>query len=106
MKDHINKKCLITTSGWFVAPDGKEYRAVWGELKAIHEVGKSLGFIPNRSHANWFVEIGGMIVMGCQVMYFVACPEMPETGEVEHWNTKEAGGIDRHLTPSKIYISQ
>lgn len=25
-------KYLITTDAWFIAPDGKQYRAVWGEV--------------------------------------------------------------------------
>jgi len=57
MHSYINQKVLLTSQNWFYAPDGKQYKAVWGTLKGIHEAGKTLGFIPNRSHANWFLEI-------------------------------------------------
>lgn len=64
MHTYINKKVLITTDRWFYGTDGKQYRAVYGTLKGIHEAGKTLGFIPNRSHANWFIEIGSITIMG------------------------------------------
>lgn len=107
MIHHINQKVLITTSSWFIAPDGKEYRAVWGELKAIHEAGKALGFIPNRAHANWFIEVGSMIIMGCQVMYVTACPDKPDFKTVEHWTANsETGVVATHQVPTKIYIAE
>lgn len=94
MQHFINQKVLITTSNWFYAPDGRQYRGVWGELKAIHEAGKALGFIPNRAHANWFLEVGDMIIMGCQVMYIVQCNQYTD-GDVEDWTHKE-GKLDVH----------
>lgn len=96
---------LITTGAWFIAPDGIEYKSVYGRLIAIHEAGKELGFIPNRSHENWFIEIGDMIVMGCQVMYFVSCPAPPPKGKVKSWNAKTDGdGIFEYEKPSQIYF--
>ena len=89
MKDFVGKNILITTTAWFYAPDGKQYRAVWGELKEIHEAGKSLGFVPNRAHANWFFEIGKMFVTGCQVQYIIQCDEKPNTERVVDWQTGE-----------------
>jgi len=103
MKQHLNKNVLVTTGAYFIAPDGKEYRAIWGELKAIHEAGATLGFIPNRSHANWFVEIGNTIVMGCQVLYFIAC-EDPNLGRATNWESGTDGGTSKEYEhPSKIY---
>lgn len=106
MQNFLNKKVLITTQGWFYGKDGKQYRAVHGTLKAIHEAGKSLGFIPNRSHANWFIEVGDMIIMGCQVMYIVAS-ETIHTGPVNDWTTESAGtdGIKTYERPTAIYIT-
>lgn len=106
MQHLFNQSVLITTSSWFFAPDGQEYRAVWGTLKGIHEAGKTLGFIPNRSHANWFIEIGGMVIMGCQVMYVIACPAKPNVGTVHTWKTDEHKGIMEYDKPTSIYISQ
>lgn len=105
MENFIGKKVLITTREWFYGTDGKQYRAVHGTLKAIHEVGKTLGFIPNRSHANWFIEIGEMVIMGCQVMYVNQCDEI-HTGMVEEWTNEGRGdkeGIKYYKRPTAIY---
>jgi hypothetical protein len=106
MNDFINKKVLITTQNWFYGKDGRQYRAVHGTLKAVHEAGKTLGFIPNRSHANWFIEIGEMIIMGCQVMYIVEC-ESINTGKVTDWSVTEGQsgeGIKEYDRPTVIYV--
>lgn len=103
MKNHIGQNVLVTCSNWFIAPNGKEYKAVWGKLIAIHEAGKELGFIPNRSHANWFIEIGTMQIMGCQVMYFIGCPDKPNTEITSSWNSKSEGGIVQYERPTMIY---
>lgn len=101
MQGFLNKKVLITTNSWFYGKDGKQYRAVHGTLKGIHEAGKTLGFIPNRSHANWFIEVGEMVIMGCQVMYIVECEEV-HTGNVIEWTgEKDSKEYER---PSAIYV--
>jgi hypothetical protein len=104
MQDLINKKVLVTTEAWFIGRDGRSYRAIHGTLKAVHEVGKTLGFIPNRSHANWFIEIGEMIIMGCQIMYMEQCNTV-HTGSVMDWTTEEnVNGIKEYERPTSIYI--
>lgn len=105
MQNFKNKKVLITTSGWFYGADGKSYRAVHGTLKGIHESGKTLGFIPNRSHANWFIEIGELVIMGCQVMYILEC-ETVSTEPVVDYTTEGQGenGIKEFERPTAIYI--
>jgi hypothetical protein len=104
MNEFIGKKVLMTTDRWFFAPDGNQYRAVWGTLKVIHEAGKSLGFIPNRSHANWFYEIGNMIIMGCQVLYITACPDKPNTEPTAERKIGEKGEVYEYKVPTVIYI--
>lgn len=105
MHKYINKKVLLTSQSWFYAPDGKQYKAVWGTLKGIHEAGKTLGFIPNRSHANWFIEIGKMTIMGCQVLFVVECDAI-ETGKIQDWKSNEAnGGIEEYERPTAIYVT-
>jgi hypothetical protein len=105
MQDFIGQKVLITTYGWFYGSDGKQYRAAWGTLKAIHEAGKTLGFIPNRSHANWFVEIGNLVIMGCQVMYVMRSEEKPYTGPVEDYQTDSVHGITEYKRPGAIWVA-
>jgi hypothetical protein len=102
--DFINQNVLCTCQSWFIAPDGVQYRAIWGKLKAIHEAGKTLGFIPNRSHANWYYEIGEAMIMGCQVLYLIKCEEEPATGPVKDYSADASSGIKEYERPSLIYI--
>ena len=104
MHELIGKKVLITTQDWFYGKDGRQYKAIHGTLKGVHESSKTLGFIPNRAHANWYIEIGEMTVMGCQVMYISEC-ETAHTGDVDDWRTSdtEKGGIVKYNRPSIIY---
>ena len=105
MLDFVHKKVLITTHNWFYAPDGKQYRAVHGTLKAIHEAGKTLGFIPNRSHANWFVEIGNMVIMGCQVMYIVQAENVEHSPIIPDMKREDDGTIKNIQEPNRIYFT-
>jgi len=105
MLNKIGKKVLITTSNWFIAPDGKDYRAVHGTLKGVHEAGKSLGFIPNRSHANWFIEVGSMIIMGCQVMYVIECETLDNTCNYECGGRTPVITTPSNEKPTSIYIT-
>jgi hypothetical protein len=101
MQNLINKKVLITTSNWFTAPDGVNYKAVWGTLKSINEAGKTLGFIPNRAHANWYIEIGCMFIMGCQALYVVQADEVL-TGDTKSWSLIE-GKFSEYDKPTVIF---
>jgi hypothetical protein len=65
----IGDKVLITTSDWFFAPDAQSYKAVWGTVKAIRTDSETLGLKTNARSTNWYVEIGNMLVAGCQVFY-------------------------------------
>lgn len=81
MKKLIGKKVLVTTNGWFVAPDGKQYKSAFGTLEAIHTSEDTLGFTPSRTHTNWYLQVGGLQVAGCQVLYCIES-ETCELGEV------------------------
>ncbi len=65
----IGKSYLITTDNWFFAPDGKQYRAVFGVLNGIPSDKDTLGIKTNRGSTNWYVDIGGMLIAGCQIHY-------------------------------------
>lgn len=106
MHSYIGKKVLITTSGWFYAPDGKQYRSLYGTLIGIHEAGKTLGFIPNRSHANWFIEVGKITIMGCQVLYFIQCDERPNLGTASDWSFDKDKGLEQYERPSAIFETE
>lgn len=105
MKDLIDKKVLVTTSNWFFGPDGLQYRAVWGTLNGVYEAGKTMGFIPNRAHANWYIQVGGLIIMGCQAMYVLQCDNPPPSESIKDWKTIEATAeIKEYTRPSQILI--
>lgn len=67
----VGQKYLITTNNWFFAPDGENYRAVWGTVRAVLDDKETLGVGTNRNSTNWYVVIGDTVVAGCQVFYAV-----------------------------------
>lgn len=71
---------LVTADNWFVAPDGDEYRGVWGKCKVV-KVDEAFGFTPQRPSTNWFLYIGDgenqVILAGCQIHYAVRCKVRP-----------------------------
>ena len=90
------KKYLITTHNWFLAPDGQEYRAVYGTVKEF------LGIDTNRHSTNWYVTIGDMIVAGCQVYYAIEAASCSKTHckrSVEY----EGKIVDQREACSRIY---
>ena len=81
------KKYLITTSNWFVAPDGIQYKSVWGTVKGIYSDEDTLGIKTNDKSSNWYVIIGNMIVAGCQVHYAIMSDKVklePPINEMEY----------------------
>jgi len=87
MNVKIGQKALVTTSEWFYAPDGAQYRAVFGTIKGIFEDDATLGIKTNSKSTNWYLEIGNMIVAGCQIHYAVMTDEVsfePHMREIEH----------------------
>lgn len=71
MNYKIGDKILVTTDGWFYAPDGQNYRAVHGTLKGIHQDQELFGIKTNARSTNWYLEIGNMMIAGCQVHYAI-----------------------------------
>lgn len=66
----VGEKYLVSTDNWFVAPDGTQYRAVYGTVHAILE-DNTLGIKTNRNSTNWYIHIGNMVVAGCQIHYAI-----------------------------------
>jgi hypothetical protein len=67
---------LVNTDGWWYAPDGIQYKAIWGKASII-KTEEALGFTPIRPSTNWFICIGNMIIAGCQIHYLMKCPNKP-----------------------------
>jgi hypothetical protein len=91
---NIGSKVLLTVDNWFFGPDGQSYRAVWGTVKAIRQDSDVLGLKTNARSTNWYIEIGNMIVAGCQIHYALECapPNMQPVADDD--------GKDR---PTRIY---
>ncbi|MBP9871578.1 MAG: hypothetical protein KBC53_08815 [Nitrosomonas sp.] len=71
MNINIGDKVLVTTDNWFFAPDGLQYRSVFGTFKAIRTDQDTLGIKTNIRGANWYAEIGNMTIAGCQIHYAI-----------------------------------
>lgn len=104
MNIETGKKSLITADNWFYAPDGKQYRAVFGTVKSIKTAEETLGIKPNGRSTNWYVEIGNMTIAGCQIHYAIRTDEcnLDRAGD---WTTKNDVGVTEFDTPSKIYFA-
>lgn len=103
----MNGKYLITTDNWFFAPDGKQYRAVWGDVKIVTD--KILGIKTNARSSNWFAKIGPeenyVVVAGCQIHYAVRCEARPKNKQI---NEQVNSGTEyRHvLKDNPIYFAE
>lgn len=106
MKYKLGRKYLITTDSWFLAPDGESYKAVFGTLVGVFADTEILGGIkPNRNSANWYVEIGNMIIAGCQIHYALRtdnCSSFGQSRDLEH-NGEILHSREGH---SRIYKAQ
>ncbi|QYW06497.1 hypothetical protein uan_085 [Pseudomonas phage UAntarctica] len=97
----IGKKVLLTTDRWFIAPDGAQYTAVHGTVTAVLDAEQALGVRTNARSTNWYVQIGNMLVAGCQIFYAARC-EWPNLDEVESYEVKD-GKVLKFYVPSRIY---
>ena len=73
-------KYLITTDNFFLCPDGKHYKAVWGDVKVLGDK-EALGIDTNRNSSNWFAVVGNeskqVLIAGCQIHYAVRSETPP-----------------------------
>ena len=101
-------KYLITTDAWFVAPDGRQYKPVWGEVKILED--SFLGVKTNRNSTNWFAMIGNdsnhVIIAGCQIYYALKSDNKPNQGIVNDFQTNDTNGIVYFDRPSYTYIAE
>lgn len=100
----INKNVLFTCNQWFTAPDGKDYKVVYGTLKAILKTDDVFGFSARATagHVNYIFEVGNMVIAGCQVQYGVLCPTPPDFQTKPNWLAHE-GKIIPYDRPNVIY---
>lgn len=98
---------LITTDNWFLAPDGLQYKAVYGNVEILED--NFLGIRTNARTSNWFAKVGSeenhVIVAGCQIHYAVKCKNAPNTAKVMDWTTDNGDekGVKTFERPTQIY---
>jgi hypothetical protein len=100
-------KYLITTTDWFYAPDGVQYKAAWGNVELFDD--SILGIKTNRNSVNWFAKVGSedkhIIIAGCQINYSVRCEDKPNTEFALDWQGS-AEKLNIFHRPSGIYIAE
>ena len=99
----INENYLITTLNWFVAPDGEEYRAIFGKVAGILTDEETLGVKTNRGSTNWYVSIGNMMVAGCQANYAIKTDKVNPGNSKYNWAADTEHGLKIHEAPTRIY---
>ena len=96
-------KYLITTDNWFVAPDGSQYKAVYGECVVMAD--DVLGVKTNAKSTNWFVRVGDesnhIVIAGCQIHYAVKCERL--NLEAAYSFCEKDGKVTEYKTPTRIY---
>lgn len=101
-------KYLITTDNWFFAPDGRQYKSIWGNVKVVED--SILGIKTNRNSSNWFIKIGKdethVIIAGCQIHYAVKCDEKPNLSNVNDYHTSAEFGVKEFERPSQIWCAE
>lgn len=97
----IGQKALITCDNWFYAPDGRMYRAVFGTVRAVRGDQETLGIRTNARSTNWYVEIGCMLIAGCQIHYAMRT-DWAETDDVPDFR-EEGGVVKTFIRPSYIF---
>lgn len=71
MEFKVGDKMLVTTDDWFTAPNGCSYKAAFGPVIAIHTAEDTLGIETNKYSTNWYLELGNMMIGGCQIQYAI-----------------------------------
>lgn len=98
---NIGDTVLATLDNYFFAPDGKQYRAVFGRVVAISGDQETLGIKTNARSTNWYATIGNMTIAGCQIHYVVKTGKC-HTGHVEDFSVND-GNLKEYFRPSMIY---
>lgn len=104
MNIEIGEKALVTTDSWFLAPDGRQYRAAFGTVHGCKTAEDTLGIKPNGRSTNWFLEIGCLTIAGCQIHYAIRTDDC-SNAPAQDWNSDAANGIKIYERPSSIFFA-
>jgi len=101
----VGDKVLVTTDGWFFAPDGRQYRGVFGTVMALDTAEATLGIRPNGRSTNWYLQVGCVLLAGCQVHYVVRSDFCERTARVPDYHTSPEHGCVDFDRPNTIYFA-
>jgi hypothetical protein len=101
----IGQKALVTVDQFFLAPDGRYYRGVFGTVKGVRTAEETLGVKPNGRSTNWYLEIGNVTVAGCQVHYAVRTEACNNAPIVEDWTVSSEHGMRIYERPNAVYFA-
>lgn len=106
------KKCLVTFSNWFYAPDGQQYKAAWGIINMLIEKRTGVGFSANpvdelySKIGNNDIKIGdgdkSLIVSGSMIQFVLECHDKPKQLE----GTYTLKDDSREHINNAIYIAE
>ncbi len=100
-------KYLITADSWFYAPNGQQYKAVWGNVEILSDT--ILGVKTNARSSNWYAKIGSeenhVIIAGCQIHYAIKCNKEPSRDNLITEDYFE-GKVMYNEVPSRIYFTE
>lgn len=101
-------KYLITTDNWFFAPDGKQYKAVWGKVAILPD--SILGVKTNTKSTNWYARVGNnanhVIIAGCQIHYAVRCEKKPNQGSFKNYEVNNGVVVEFTQPESRIWVTE
>ena len=70
----------VTCDDWVFAPDGQEYRTLFGPLTVI-KARDLFGFEPKAPSTNWYIRVGegegAILVAGCRIHQAILCTRKP-----------------------------
>lgn len=99
------QKGLVTLDNWFYAPNGRQYRAVFGTVKAARTAEDTLGVKPNGKSTNWYLEIGNVTIAGCQIHYVVRCDAVATDSHIEDYTVSAEHGLKEFKRPNTVYMA-
>jgi len=94
-------KVLITLNEWMLAPDGRQYRGVYGTLNAIVTSEEALGVKTNARSSNWFIKVGKATIAGCQIHFVIESDDV----NFDPVDQIDSNGKSPGLLPSLIYLA-
>jgi hypothetical protein len=100
--DLIGRKVLITCDNYFFAPDGRQYRAVFGTLAAVQTSEESLGIKVSVRSQDWYMTVGNMKIASCQIHYAILTESCNFERAPDYQISPEKGLLEFNR-PSGIY---